>query len=78
MLKTETLLICEWYDGESIRELSVSCECGLIIPSDVLDRCVELGVEYPCPCGRIVRLAELDKLADSLSWRITQVSNVDK
>ncbi len=35
MLKTETAVIAEWYDFESVRAISVFCDCGLPIPDDV-------------------------------------------
>jgi hypothetical protein len=64
MLRTEILLVAEWYDYESIRELKVYCDCERSIPNEALERLVLQ--DYQCPCGHIITLAELDKYADSL------------
>jgi hypothetical protein len=73
MVKPETTLISQWYDFEAVRALSVSCECGLPIPDDVLERLTDES-PYVCQCGRIVRLSELDDLADTFEWRISELA----
>jgi hypothetical protein len=62
MLKTETRVIAEDYDFESVRALTVTCECGAIVPDEPL---FTEGL-HRCQCGKTAKLAELDKLADSL------------
>jgi hypothetical protein len=62
MLKTETSEVSCWYDYELLRDIKVSCECGQTINEE------QLFTEgsYQCSCGEIVKLADLDALADAL------------
>ena len=71
MLKTETSEISCWYDYESVRAISVRCDCGALIPDEALEQLTDVA----CPiCGKTVKLAELDAFADSLEWRISELS----
>lgn len=78
MLRTETVIVEQWYDYESVRALSVFCDCGRSIPDDVLERCAERDLEYMCSCGKqqSFSLSDFDKLADKLEWRIPELEQV--
>ena len=73
MLKTETAEISCWYDFESVRALSVRCDCGLPISDDMLERLTDESM-YVCPCGKATKLAELDALADSIEQSIPKTT----
>lgn len=72
MLRTETIVIAEWYDFEAVRAFSVRCDCGLAIPDDALERLTD--EPYLCLCGKKIKVAELDALGDSLEWRISELT----
>jgi rRNA maturation endonuclease Nob1 len=77
-LNVHTRVIAEDYDFESVRELELSCSnCGTVIPDSTVERLTS-EPEFPhiCrQCGHVAKLAlaELDKLADSLSWTIPEL-----
>jgi hypothetical protein len=73
MLKTETVVIAEWYDFERVASLSFFCgRCGALIPSDAFEACAD----GTCPeCGEPAKFSELDAYADSL---ISPVPHVDE
>lgn len=63
MLTTSLLISC-WYDFEAVRDLTVYCDCGTKVPEEAMEELTEK--HYVCGCGRITKLADLDKLADAL------------
>jgi len=66
-MRTETPILQEWYDYESVRALNVSCECGAEVPDDLLEAlCTGERLKHRCQFGKTVKLAYMDAFADSM------------